>query len=77
MKGATAEPSVNTIKDPNNNSTKIIGAIQSFFLSMRNPSKSLINSIISTVSQSDRGALADLACDSYQRWMASSLEYLV
>ena len=50
MKGATAEPSVNTIKDPNNNSTRIMGAIQSFFLSTRNPSRSLINSIISTVS---------------------------
>ena len=77
MKGATAEPSVNTIRDPNNNSTRIMGAIQSFFLSTRNPSRSLINSIISTVSQSGRGASADSACDSYQRWMASSQEYLV
>jgi hypothetical protein len=41
MKGAMAEPLAKTIKAPKNNSVKIMGNSQNFFLTLRNPHKSL------------------------------------
>ena len=40
MKGATADPSVKTKREPNNNRTRIIGANHHFFLTLRNSQNS-------------------------------------
>ena len=45
MKGATAEPWLNTIKAPNKNKTIIIGNNQYFFLSFKKSKNSLKKSI--------------------------------
>src|SRR3989339_1263230 len=41
MKGAMAEPLAKTIKAPKNNSVRIMGSNQNFFLTLRKPHKSL------------------------------------
>ena len=46
MKGATADPWLNTIKIPNKAKTKIIGSNQYFFLSIKNSQNSFKKSII-------------------------------
>ena len=46
MKGATTEPSVNTIRVPNNPKKMIMGSSQNFFLSLKNSQISLAKSNI-------------------------------
>jgi hypothetical protein len=41
MKGAMAEPLAKIIKAPKNNRVKMMGNSQNFFLTLRNPHKSL------------------------------------
>jgi hypothetical protein len=45
MKGATADPLVKTISEPINRRTMIMGMSQNFFLTFKNPHKSLKKSI--------------------------------
>jgi hypothetical protein len=46
MKGAMAEPLAKIIKAPKNNSVKIMGSSQNFFLTLRKPHKSLTKSMV-------------------------------
>jgi hypothetical protein len=46
MKGATAEPDVNTIRLPKRTRQRMIGRSQNFFLSFINDHSSRINSLI-------------------------------
>jgi hypothetical protein len=45
MKGAMAEPLAKIINAPKNKSVKMMGNSQNFFLTLRNPHKSLTKSI--------------------------------
>ena len=49
MKGAKAEPSVNTIRAPSASRRKIIGASQNFFLTLRNSQNSAITELVAMI----------------------------